>query len=88
MPHDLHEIVHDEIERRIAALTPPPGKLPSEEDAVLQSELHADKDLLRQHWRIRPGMTPHISQPPNAKDCGQPQPCSHTLCLAEKYGLY
>jgi hypothetical protein len=88
MPHDLHESIHDEIERRIAALAPVPGALPSKDDAALLSELYEDRDLLRQHWRHRPGGTSDFSQPPNAKDCGQPQPCSHTLGLAEKYGLY
>lgn len=89
---DLHERIYDELTSQITTLESgvrPDGTAWSgaEVEQTLAS-LHADRELLKAHWRIRPGIAGLASdRPPQTASCGNRQPCPHVLGLADRYGL-
>ena len=87
---DIHECIYDEIAERIETLES--GALSPHENGTAWSqeeidnalsELHADRETLRQHWIAHSVVA--WRGPGKAKACGQRQPCPHTLGLASEY---
>lgn len=92
---DLHDRIYDELTSQIttlesgAPLHRPDGSAWSaaEVEQTLAS-LHADRELRKGHWQIRPGAAGLASdRPPQTASCGNPQPCPHVVGLAAKYGI-
>ncbi|NYG57105.1 hypothetical protein BJ980_000028 [Nocardioides daedukensis] len=92
---DIHERIYDELTSQITTLeggTPlrhPNGSAWStaEVEEALES-LCADRELLKTHWRITPGVAGLATDnPPQTASCGNLQPCPHVLGLADKYGV-
>jgi hypothetical protein len=85
---DIHELVYDEIMTRIRYAESELGDSPSPstgEPEKTLADLHTDLGTLRKHW-MADGLV-HHSMPPLSQACRNPQPCPHTLALADKYGL-
>ncbi len=49
--------------------------------------LRADRALLGEHWAVAGSPPDGPDEPIVSKACGLPQPCSHALALARKYGV-
>jgi len=88
---DLHEIILAEIEGRISTLRagapaarPDGGAWTDEEVRAEVAHLSSDRDLILAHWKTLDGVV-GAAEPTRARACGQPQPCPHTLGLAQKY---
>lgn len=92
---DLHDRIYDELTSQIttleggALLHHPDGSAWSTTEVEQSlSALHADRELLKEHWRITPGAAGLASEnPPQTASCGNPQPCPHVLGLAAKYSV-
>jgi len=89
---DIHDRIHDEIELqlqslRVSAPAVVDGAAWSEDEVQRKiADLELDMETLLDHWRTEDG-THGDDGTPNARACGNPQPCPHTLGLAQKYGL-
>lgn len=90
---ELHESLFDLFEARLETLRAGAPGVGADGEAWTQTEVDAaiaelerDKELLLGHWRVQDGVVAHQA-PPNARACGQPQPCPHALELAQKYRL-
>jgi hypothetical protein len=95
MTSDLHDRLFDEISSRLHTLrsgalaVQPDGSAWSQEDVMsAESELERDLGVLKEHWRIMPGVAGLASENhPVTASCGNAQPCPHVLGLAEKYSV-
>lgn len=91
---NIHHLVMAEIDGRIDSLrSGAPASDLSEAGAWSQVEVDAaltrlgdDRSLLLAHWRIKDGLVAP-GTPTRSDSCGQPQPCTHVLALAEQYGV-
>lgn len=95
MASDVHDRLFDEISSRLHALrsgaltVQPDGTTWGQEDVIrAESELESDLGVLKEHWRITPGVAGLASDNhPVTASCGNAQPCPHVLGLAEKYSV-
>ncbi len=95
MTSDLHDRVYEGISTQIKTLES--GALAAHPDGSAWSQdevdralakCHNDLAILKQHWRITPGVAGLAAEnPPTTSTCGNVQSCPHVLGLAVEYGV-